>query len=485
MPIPATIERLWIIMIKKLLIANRGEIAVRIVRACAEMGIKSVAVYAEADRYALHVKKADEAYSLGPDTVAGYLNSHHLVNIAVAVGCDAVHPGYGFLSENPELAETCKRRGIYFVGPDAETIHKLGDKTIARQTMTSAGIPVTPGSNDNVADIHEAKKIASEIGYPVMLKATSGGGGRGIRRCDTELELSRNYPRVISEAEKAFGSAEVFIEKFIADPRHIEVQVLADHHGNAIHLFERDCSIQRRHQKLIEIAPSPQLTDEQRNYIGDLAVKACLASGYKNAGTVEFLLDENNNFYFMEMNTRLQVEHTITEEITGIDIVQEQIRIASGLKLRYQQSDISRRGFAMEFRINAEDPKNDFLPSFGKINRYFAAGGPGVRTDGAIYSGYVIPPYYDSMCAKLIVWAMDWDSLIDRSRRALRDITLHGVKTTIPYYIEILASADFQTGHFNTSFVEKHPELTNYSVKRSSREVAAAIAAALAANAGI
>ena len=472
-------------MIKKLLIANRGEIAVRIVRACAEMGIKSVAVYAEADRYALHVKKADEAYSLGPDTVAGYLNSHHLVNIAVASGCDALHPGYGFLSENPELAETCQRRGIYFVGPDAETIHKLGDKTVARQTMSSAGIPVTPGSNDNVADIDEARKIAAEIGYPVMLKATSGGGGRGIRRCDTELELIRNYPRVISEAEKAFGNAEVFIEKFIADPRHIEVQVLADHHGNAIHLFERDCSIQRRHQKLIEIAPSPQLSDEQRLYIGDLAVRACSASGYKNAGTVEFLLDENDNFYFMEMNTRLQVEHTITEEITGIDIVQEQIRIASGLKLRYQQSDISRRGFAMEFRINAEDPKNDFLPSFGKINRYFAAGGPGVRTDGAIYSGYVIPPYYDSMCAKLIVWAMDWDALIDRSRRALRDIKLYGVKTTIPYYIEILASADFQTAKFNTGFVEQHPELINYSVKRSTREVAAAIAVALAANSGI
>ena len=472
-------------MIKKLLIANRGEIAVRIVRACAEMGIKSVAVYAEADRYALHVKKADEAYSLGPDTVAGYLNAHHLVNIAVSTGCDALHPGYGFLSENPELAETCQRRGIYFVGPEAETIHKLGDKTIARQTMTAAGIPVTPGSNDNVANISEAQEIAKSIGYPVMLKATSGGGGRGIRRCDSEEELNRNYPRVISEAEKAFGNAEVFIEKFIADPRHIEVQVLADHHGNVIHLFERDCSIQRRHQKLIEIAPSPQLTDEQRSYIGDLAAKACLATNYRNAGTVEFLLDENNNFYFMEMNTRLQVEHTITEEITGIDIVQEQIRIASGLKLRYQQSDISRRGFAMEFRINAEDPKNDFLPSFGKITRYFAAGGPGVRTDGAIYSGYVIPPYYDSMCAKLVVWAMDWDSLIDRSRRALRDITLHGVKTTIPYYIEILASADFQTGKFNTGFVDKHPELINYSVKRSSREVAAAIAAALAANAGI
>ena len=472
-------------MIKKLLIANRGEIAVRIVRACAEMGIISVAVYAEADRYALHVKKADESYSLGPDTVAGYLNAHHLVNMAVATGCDALHPGYGFLSENPELAATCKRRGIYFVGPDAETIRTLGDKTIARQTMTAAGIPVTPGSNDNVADLTEAKSIAKNIGYPVMLKATSGGGGRGIRRCDSETELLRNYDRVISEAEKAFGNAEVFIEKFIANPRHIEVQVLADHHGNAIHLFERDCSIQRRHQKLIEIAPSPQLSEEQRSFIGELAVKACLATLYKNAGTVEFLLDDKNNFYFMEMNTRLQVEHPITEEITGIDIVQEQIRIASGLKLRYQQSDVTRRGFAMEFRINAEDPKNDFLPSFGRITRYFAAGGPGVRTDGAIYSGYEIPPYYDSMCAKLIVWALDWDALIDRSRRALRDIVVNGVKTTIPYYIEILASADFQAGKFDTSFVETHPELTHYSVKRSNRVVAAAIAAALAANSGI
>ena len=338
-------------MIKKLLIANRGEIAVRIVRACAEMGIQSVAVYAEADRYALHVKKADEAYSLGPDTVAGYLNAHHLVNIAVATGCDALHPGYGFLSENPELATICQRRGIYFVGPDPETILKLGDKTIARQTMRAAGIPVTPGSDGNLSGIEEAKTLAKEMGYPVMLKATSGGGGRGIRRCDNELELTRNYDRVISEAEKAFGNAEVFIEKFIANPKHIEVQVLADHHGNAIHLFERDCSIQRRHQKLVEIAPSPQLTEDQRLYIGELAVKACQASHYKNAGTVEFLLDDDDNFYFMEMNTRLQVEHPITEEITGIDIVQEQIRIASGLKLRYQQSDITRRALPWSFEL--------------------------------------------------------------------------------------------------------------------------------------
>lgn len=472
-------------MIKKILIANRGEIAVRIVRACAEMGIKSVAVYAEADRYSLHVKKADEAYSLGPDTVAGYLNAHRLVNLAVATGCDALHPGYGFLSENPELADICGRRGIRFIGPDPDVIRMMGDKTAARDTMRKAGIPITPGSEGNVANLDDALGIAQEIGYPVMLKATTGGGGRGIRRCDSENDLSRNYDRVISEAAKAFGNAEVFIEKFIANPRHIEVQVLADQHGNVVHLFERDCSIQRRHQKLVEIAPSPQLTDEQRTLLGDLAVRATEAANYSNAGTVEFLMDSGDNFYFMEMNTRLQVEHPVTEAITGIDIVQEQIRIASGLKLRYRQDEIQRRGFAMEFRINAEDPQNDFLPSFGKITRYFAPGGPGIRTDGAIYTGYEIPPYYDSMCAKLIVWSLTWDDLIDRATRALSDISVFGVKTTIPYHMEILRNAQFQTGKFNTGFVEDHPELINYSVKRSNRDVAAAIGAVLAVNMGL
>lgn len=472
-------------MIRKILIANRGEIAVRIVRACAEMGIRSVAVFAEADRYSLHVKKADEAYSLGPDTVAGYLNAHRLVNLAVATGCDALHPGYGFLSENPELAEICARRGIRFIGPDAEVIRMMGDKTRARDTMRAAGIPVTPGSTGNVASLEEALAIAAEIGYPVMLKATSGGGGRGIRRCDSEADLRRHYDRVISEAEKAFGRAEVFLEKFIANPRHIEVQILADHHGNVIHLFERDCSIQRRHQKLIEIAPSPQLTDQQRTILGDLAVRAARACGYTNAGTVEFLMDGGDNFYFMEMNTRLQVEHPVTEAITGIDIVQEQIRIASGLKLGYTQDRVQKRGFAMEFRINAEDPKNDFLPSFGRISRYFAPGGPGVRTDGAIYTGYEIPPFYDSMCAKLIVWALTWDGLLDRANRALRDIGVFGVKTTIPYHLEILRNAEFQAGRFDTGFVEAHPELTAYSVRRSTRDMAAAVAAALAANMGL
>ncbi len=457
----------------------------RIARACAEMGITSVAIYADADRNALHVKKADEAYSLGPDTVAGYLNAHRIVNLAVATSCDAIHPGYGFLSENPLLAEACAKRGIKFIGPCAKVIRSMGDKTQARKSMVAAGVPVTPGSEGNLADLDEAIALAKKIGYPIMLKATSGGGGRGIRRCDNEVELNRNYDRVISEAVKAFGSAEVFMEKCVVNPRHIEVQILADSHGNVIHLYERDCSIQRRHQKLIEIAPSPQLNDEQRDYIGNLAVLAAKQVDYENAGTVEFLLDENDDFYFMEMNTRLQVEHTISEQITGVDIVQEQIRIASGLTLRYTQEQIQRRGFAMEFRINAEDPQNDFLPSFGRITRYFAPGGPGVRTDSAIYTGYDIPPYYDSMCAKLIVWALDWDDLLNRAVRALNDIGVYGIKTTIPYQLAIVRSAEFQNAKFDTSFVESHPELINYSVRRSPQHEAAIIAAAVAAHLGL
>ena len=471
-------------MIKKILIANRGEIAVRIIRACKEMGIRSVAVYTEADRYALHVKKADEAYSLGPDPVAGYLNAHHLVNLAVASGCDAIHPGYGFLSENPQLAEICSRRGVRFIGPSAEVIRRMGDKTAARQAMIEAGVPVTPGSDGSLADLEEALTVAAQIGYPVMLKATSGGGGRGIRRCDGEADLRRNYERVISEATKAFGSAEVFMEKCIVRPRHIEVQILADEHGNVIHLNERDCSIQRRHQKLIEIAPSPQLTAEQRDHIGTLAVRAAEAVGYRNAGTVEFLLDADDQVYFMEMNTRLQVEHPVTEEITGVDIVQEQIRVASGEPLRHVGYRLRPRGFAMEFRINAEDPQNDFLPSFGRITRYYAPGGPGVRTDGAIYTGYEIPPFFDSMCAKLIVWAPEWETLLARSSRALEDLGLSGIKTTIPYYQQILNTDSFRQGRFDTGFVESHPELVNYNLPRDPQQLAAAIAAAIAASMG-
>jgi pyruvate carboxylase subunit A len=470
-------------MLKKILIANRGEIAVRIVRACSEMGIRSVAIYTEPDRYALHVKRADESYSLGDDPLEGYLDPVRLVNLAVETGCDAIHPGYGFLSENARFARLCEQNGIIFIGPKASVIEKMGDKTAARYSMRKAGVPITPGSDGNLENIEEALTVADEIGYPIMIKATSGGGGRGIRRCDTPAELKQQFPRVISEATKAFGSAEVFMEKCIVNPRHIEVQVLADSHGNVVHLYERDCSIQRRNQKLIEIAPSPQLTPEQRNYIGGLAVKATEAVGYENAGTVEFLLT-GNQVYFMEMNTRIQVEHTITEQITGIDIVREQLRIAAGETLRYRQEDIHYRGFALQFRINAEDPKNDFLPSFGRITHYYAPGGPGVRVDTAIYTGYEIPPYFDSMCLKLVVWALDWEDAVDRGRRALDDMRLHGIKTTASYYQQILKHPDFRAGKFDTSFVAAHPELLTYSDKRHPTALALVLATAIAAHAG-
>jgi len=472
-------------MLRKILIANRGEIAVRIIRACAEMGIRSVAIYSEADRFALHVKKADESYCIGSEPVAGYLNIYALVNLAAATGCDAIHPGYGFLSENAQFAKACAERGLVFIGPSAEVIERMGDKTEARKAMIAAGLPVTPGSAGNLDTVDEALEVAETIGYPVMLKATSGGGGRGIRRCDTPDELKRNYDRVISEAGKAFGRAEVFLEKCIVNPRHIEVQVLADNHGNTIHLYERDCSIQRRNQKLIEIAPSPQLEEAQRQYIGGLAVLAAKAVGYTNAGTVEFLLDDRDRFYFMEMNTRVQVEHTITETITGVDIVEEQIRVAAGLPLRFKQEEIHRRGFALQFRINAEDPQNNFLPSFGRISRYYAPGGPGVRTDTAIYTGYEIPPFYDSMLAKVIVSALTWEDAIKRGERALRDMGLFGIKTTIPYYLEILRHPEFRAGQFNTGFVDKHPELVNYSHKPRPEVLASVIAAAMAAHTGL
>ncbi len=472
-------------MLQKILIANRGEIAVRIIRACAEMGILAVAVYADADRHALHVKKADEAHSLGEDPLAGYLNPHKLVNLALETGCDAIHPGYGFLSENARFAEICQARGICFIGPGPEVIRRMGDKTQARAAMKQAGVPVVPGSEGNLANVEEALALAERIGYPVMLKATSGGGGRGIRRCDSPEELKSHFARVVSEATKAFGSAEVFLEKCIVNPRHIEVQILADRHGNVIHLFERDCSIQRRNQKLIEIAPSPQLTEAQRQTVCDLAVRAAKAVGYENAGTVEFLFDQDGNCYFMEMNTRVQVEHTITEAVTGIDIVEEQIRIASGLPLRYRQDEVQKRGYAIQFRINAEDPRNDFLPSFGRITRYYAPGGPGVRTDTAIYTGYDILPYYDSMIAKLIVWALNWDDVLARSRRALDDMEISGIKTTRTYYQQILRSEEFRIARFDTGFVERHPELLNYSEKRHKAHIAAALAAAIAAHAGL
>ncbi|OAI02442.1 acetyl-CoA carboxylase biotin carboxylase subunit [Methylomonas methanica] len=472
-------------MLRKILIANRGEIAVRIIRACAEMGIRSAAVYSEADRFALHVKKADESHYIGSEPLAGYLNIYGLVDLALRTGCDAIHPGYGFLSENAQFARACQERGLVFIGPSAEVIQRMGDKTEARAAMIAAGLPVTPGSDGNLDSVEHALQVAEQIGYPIMLKATSGGGGRGIRRCDNPNELRQNYQRVISEATKAFGSADVFLEKCVVNPIHIEVQVLADHFGNTIHLYERDCSVQRRNQKLIEIAPSPQLEEAQRQYLGGLAVMAAKAVGYTNAGTVEFLLDADGRFYFMEMNTRVQVEHTITETITGVDIVEEQIRVAAGLPLRFKQEEIVRRGYAIQFRVNAEDPKNNFLPSFGHISRYYAPGGPGVRTDTAIYTGYEVPPFYDSMLAKVIVSAITWEDAINRGERALKDMGLFGIKTTIPYYLKILGHPDFRRGRFNTGFVEANPDLINYSNKPRPEILASVLAAVVASHTGL
>ncbi len=472
-------------MIRKMMIANRGEIAVRLIRACTEMGIKTAAIFSDAERTALHVKKADEAYSIGDDPLRGYLDANHIANLAVASGCDALHPGYGFLSENPMLAQRCARRGIKFIGPSAHVISTMGDKVQARNEMIRAGVPVVPGSEGNVETVDKAAEIAEEIGYPVMLKAAHGGGGRGIRRCNNEEELKRNYGRVVSEASKAFGKSEVFVEKCVVNPRHIEVQVLADSHGNVVHLYERDCSIQRRNQKLIEIAPSPQLTEKEREEVCSYGVTAAKSVGYENAGTVEFLLDHDRNFYFMEMNTRIQVEHTVTEQITGIDIVQNQILIADGGKLPFSQDDIGYRGFAIEFRVNAEDPKNDFAPSFSRITRYYAPGGPGVRVDGSIYTGYEIQPYYDSMCVKLTVWALNWEAAIERGLRALRDMGLSGIRTTIPYFQEILRTPEFRSREFDTGFVEAHPELTEYKTVRPREDYAAAVAAALVVHAGL
>ncbi|KTD22704.1 acetyl-CoA carboxylase [Legionella lansingensis] len=467
-------------MFKRILVSNRGEIALRIVRACKEMGIEPVTIHSVADRYALHVKRGTQSHCLSKKPLEAYLNGHRIIECAKAAGCEAIHPGYGFLSENPEFAAACEKAGIIFIGPTADVIATMGSKIAARKAMQKAGIPVIPGSDGNLTNSDEAVACAKKLGYPVMLKATFGGGGRGIRLCYTDDEIHQQYPRVQSEASKSFGDADIFMEKFIANPRHIEVQILGDHHGNIVHLFERDCSIQRRHQKLIEIAPCVQLSDTTRQMLYDFAIRAASTVGYTNAGTVEFIVDNEERPYFLEMNTRLQVEHPVTEQITGIDLVQEQIQIAAGQPLSMTQEQVTRRGFAIEFRINAEDPQNDFLPSFGRITRYYASGGPGVRTDSAIYTGYTIPPDYDSLCAKLTVWGLDWNAVLRRSRRALEEMRVFGVKTTIPYYLEMLKSEEFQQGLLTTDLVDTHPEWLRYSNKSLPHHKAAVIAAALA-----
>ncbi len=466
-------------MFEKILVANRGEIAVRIVRACKEMGIIPVAIYSTVDQFSLHVKRASYAHCLSKKPLDAYLNGQKIIECAKANGCEAIHPGYGFLSENVEFAAACERAGIVFIGPSSTVIATMGSKIAAREAMRNIGIPTIPGSDGNLDTAEEAVACAKNLGYPVMLKATFGGGGRGIRLCHDASQVRQQFARVQSEAEKSFGNAHVYMERYIANPRHIEVQVLGDHFGTVLHLFERDCSIQRRHQKLVEIAPAPSLDNETREQLYQYAIKAAQGVGYTNAGTIEFILDEYNKPYFLEMNTRLQVEHPVTEQITGIDIVQQQILIAAGERLTMKQEDITRNGYAIEFRINAEDPQNDFLPSFGRITRYYAPGGPGVRTDSAIYTGYNIPHDYDSLCAKLTVWALDWPSVLRRSRRALDEMRMFGVKTTIPFYLEMIQSEEFQRGIFTTGLIDAHPEWLKYSNKSLPQHKAAVIAAAI------
>ncbi|MCP3025726.1 acetyl-CoA carboxylase biotin carboxylase subunit [Halobacillus sp. A5] len=445
-------------MIKKVLIANRGEIAVRIIRACKEMGIETVAVYSEADKEALHVQIADEAYCVGPTlSKDSYLNYTNIMSLATLTGTDAIHPGYGFLAENAEFAEMCEECNITFVGPSSFAIQKMGTKDVARETMREAGVPVVPGSKGIIKDAEEGKQIAEHIGYPVIIKATAGGGGKGIRVARTQEDLEKGIRMTQQEAETAFGNPGVYIEKFIEDFRHVEIQVLADNHGNAVHLGERDCSIQRRLQKLIEETPSPAITPEMRKKMGDAAVKAALAVNYSGAGTVEFIFDQNDQkFYFMEMNTRIQVEHPVTEMVTGVDLIKEQLKVAKNEKLSFAQKDIQFQGWAMECRINAEDPFKNFMPSAGKIEMYLPPGGFGVRVDSAAYPGYMIPPYYDSMVAKLITYGKDRQEAVQKMKRALDEFVVEGVKTTIPFHQRMMEHEVFVQGDFNTKFLENY-----------------------------
>ena len=443
-------------MIEKILIANRGEIAVRIIRACREMGIEAVAVYSEADREALHTQLADEAVCIGPAASAdSYLNMERILSAAMVTGADAIHPGFGFLSENSKFAQLCETCGLIFIGPSSEVIWKLGNKSVAKQTMIEAKVPVIPGNSKSVYTVEEGLKHAEEAGYPVMIKAALGGGGKGMRTAHSPEEFENSFLSAQTEARKAFGDEAMYIEHFVENPRHIEFQILADHYGNVVHLGERDCSIQRHHQKLIEESPSPALTDKLRRKMGEAAVKAAKAAGYTNAGTIEFLLEKNGSFYFMEMNTRIQVEHPLTEWVTGIDLVKEQIRIASGEKLLFSQEDITHTGHAIECRINAEDPAKNFRPSPGMITDLYLPGGKGVRMDTAIYSGYTIPPYYDSMLAKLIVHGKNREEAILKMRSALGEVIIEGVKTNVDYQYEILHHPDFVSGDTDIEFINK------------------------------
>jgi acetyl-CoA carboxylase biotin carboxylase subunit len=442
--------------IGKLLIANRGEISLRILRSCRELGISTVAVYSTVDRNALHVQLADEAVCVGEaPSSKSYLNIPNIIAAAISRGADAIHPGYGFLAENDRFAEICAAHGLTFVGPSPEAIRAMGDKSTAKTTMQRVGVPTIPGSEGLLEDAREASVLAERMGFPVMIKATAGGGGRGMRLVQEPEQLNGLFKAAQGEAEAAFGNPGLYMEKFIDRPRHVEVQILADRHGNVVHLGERDCSIQRRHQKLLEEAPSPALDPELRRRMGEAAIAAARSITYEGAGTVEFLVDRSGNFYFMEMNTRIQVEHPVTEMVTGFDLIAEQLRIAGGEPLSMRQEDVQLRGHAIECRINAEDPQQNFRPAPGRITGWLPPGGPGVRVDSHVYTGYEIPPFYDSLIGKLIVWGLDRDAAIMRMRRALSECAITGIPTTIEFHLALLDRPEFQRGDVHTKFVEQ------------------------------
>ena len=443
-------------MLKKVLVANRGEIAVRIIRACREMGIATVAVYSDMDKDSLHRRLADESVCIGPaNSVKSYLNVKNIIEVACLTGADSIHPGFGFLSESPSFAKMCTEIGIKFIGPSSELIELMGNKSKAKETMKNAGVPVVPGSDGLVKDINEAKKIAKQIKYPIIIKASSGGGGKGIRIAYSEEELVKEYEIVKHEAKVSFNDDSIYIEKFIENPRHVEIQVLADEHGNVVHLGERDCSVQRRNQKILEETPSMAIDSKLREKMGNVAVNAVKKIGYSNAGTIEFLVDKNKNFYFMEMNTRIQVEHPVTEMVTGLDLVKEQIKIASGEKLGFTQKDIEFKGHAMECRINAEDPEKKFMPCPGKITGLHLPGGNGIRVDTAIYSDYTVPQTYDSMIAKIIVHGKDRDEAIAKMKSALAELVVDGITTNTDFLSKILDNENFRKNKYDTSFIKK------------------------------
>ncbi len=446
-------------MFSKILIANRGEIAVRIIRACREMGIRTVAVYSEADREALHTQLADEAVCIGKAASKdSYLNMERILSATIATKAEAIHPGFGFLSENSRFVEMCEKCNVTFIGPSAQLIAKMGNKSEAKNTMRKAGVPVVPGTKEPIYTTNEAKKAAKAIGYPVMIKASSGGGGKGMRIARNEKELTSHFITAQQESIHAFGDDTMYIEKYVECPRHVEVQIIADKFGNVVHLGERDCSIQRRHQKMIEESPCTALSDKLRKKMGATAVRAAKAVGYENAGTIEFLLDKSGEFYFMEMNTRIQVEHPVSEFVSGVDLVKEQIRVAAGERLSVQQKDIELKGHAIECRINAEDPDHNFMPCPGTITSLHLPGGNGVRMDTAVYAGYTIPPYYDSMIVKVIVYDRDRESAIRKMISTLGEVVIEGVKTNIDFQYDLLNQPDFQSGNITTDFIPQHYE---------------------------